>query len=65
MVTEWDPCHDSVLAIGEQGWSFRKGDLIMGVSKDCFDFKTKLAVVVARSPLLENVVHFSEGSPSQ
>lgn len=24
--TEWDPCHDSVLAIGEQSWSFQSGD---------------------------------------
>lgn len=29
-MTEWDPCHDSVLAIGEQGWSFRSGDLLRG-----------------------------------
>lgn len=30
LVTEWDPCHDSVLAIGEHGWSFRSGDLLRG-----------------------------------
>lgn len=32
-VTEWDPCHDSVLAIGEQGWSFTSGDLLNGCYK--------------------------------
>lgn len=32
-MTEWDPCHDSVLVIGEQGWSFKSGDLLHGCYK--------------------------------
>lgn len=33
LVTEWDPCHDSVLAIGEQCWPFKSGDLLNGCYK--------------------------------
>lgn len=35
LVTEWDPCHDSVLAIGEQvGHSSQALYMLWGVTRD-------------------------------